>query len=37
MRGQGQRQAEALDDALDAAMAAADEMENELTPGQDDL
>ena len=29
--------AEALDDALDAAMAAADEMENELTPGQDDL
>ena len=28
---------EALDDALDAAMAAADEMENELTPGQDDL
>ena len=29
--------AEALDDALDAAMAAADEMEAELTPGQDDL
>ena len=28
---------EALDDALDAAMAAADEMEAELTPGQDDL
>ena len=27
----------ALDDALDAAMAAADEMEAELTPGQDDL
>ena len=29
--------AAALDDALEAAMAAADEMEAELTPGQDDL
>ena len=28
---------EALDDALDAAMSAADEMEAELTPGVDDL
>ena len=28
---------EALDDALDAAMSAADAMEAELTPGQDDL
>jgi hypothetical protein len=28
---------EALDDALDAAMSAADEMEAQLTPGQDDL
>lgn len=28
---------EALDDALDAAMSAADMMEAELTPGQDDL
>ena len=28
---------EELDDAIDAAVKLADEMENELTPGQDDL
>ncbi|MGH8025552.1 MAG: hypothetical protein ACREO0_02390 [Pseudoxanthomonas sp.] len=28
---------EALDDAIDAAVKLADEMENELTPGQDNL
>jgi len=28
---------EELDDAIDAAIRLADEMENELTPGQDDL
>jgi putative sensory transduction regulator len=28
---------EELDDAIDAAIKLADEMENELTPGQDDL
>lgn len=28
---------QALDDAIDAAVKLADEMENELTPGQDDL
>ena len=28
---------EELDDAIDAAIKLADEMENELSPGQDDL